>query len=90
MARLRKERGYTQVELAEEIGLIQAIVSAIRAASSAVGRDGHPICTGARRFYRRLTRRNGRKPQRRKPSRRVLRRMEQDRALPATRQRTLF
>ena len=27
LARLRKERGYTQVELAEKIGIIQAIVS---------------------------------------------------------------
>lgn len=29
VARLRKERGYTQVELAEKIGIIQTIVSAI-------------------------------------------------------------
>jgi transcriptional regulator with XRE-family HTH domain len=29
VARLRKERGYTQVELADKIGIIQTIVSAI-------------------------------------------------------------
>ena len=29
VARLRKERGYTQVELADKIGIIQTLVSAI-------------------------------------------------------------
>ena len=29
IARIRKERGYTQVELAQRIGIIQSIVSAI-------------------------------------------------------------
>jgi transcriptional regulator with XRE-family HTH domain len=29
VARLRKERGFTQVELAEKVGIIQTIVSAI-------------------------------------------------------------
>lgn len=29
VARIRKERGFTQVELAEKIGVIQSIVSAI-------------------------------------------------------------
>ena len=36
IARIRKERGYTQVELAQRIGIIQSIVSAIEPDSLAV------------------------------------------------------
>ena len=44
LARLRKERGYTQVELAEKIGIIQRLISDLRDGQAApVGRDGRSV-----------------------------------------------
>jgi transcriptional regulator with XRE-family HTH domain len=92
VARIRKERGFTQVDLAEKIGLMQNIVSAIErdrlklsaemavrfAAALGVGMDEllQPAEGAAK---------NGRKP-----SRKVLRRLEQIEVLPPVKQTALL
>lgn len=88
VARIRKERGFTQVELAEKIGVIQSIVSAIE-------RDVLKLSAEmAIRFALALevttddllmpAKRNG--SQARKPSRKILRRLEKIETLPRTQQ----
>jgi transcriptional regulator with XRE-family HTH domain len=90
VARLRKERGYSQIELAERIGIIQALVSdyencklrltaemAIRFARALeVSTDELLQPTGQRRTL--------------KPSRKVLRRLEQIESLPSHQQQTVL
>jgi transcriptional regulator with XRE-family HTH domain len=88
VARIRKERGFTQVELAEKIGVIQSIVSAIE-------RDVLKLSAEmAIRFALALevttddllmpAKRNG--SQAKKPSRKILRRLEKIETLPRTQQ----
>lgn len=88
VARIRKERGFTQVELAEKIGVIQSIVSAIE-------RDVLKLSAEmAIRFALALevttddllmpAKRNG--SQGKKPSRKILRRLEKIETLPRTQQ----
>jgi transcriptional regulator with XRE-family HTH domain len=88
VARIRKERGFTQVELAGKIGVIQSIVSAIE-------RDVLKLSAEmAVRFAMALevtmddllmpARKNG--IEGKKPSRKILRRVEQIEALPRTQQ----
>lgn len=89
VARIRKERGFTQVELAEKIGVIQSIVSAIErdvlklsaemavrfALALEVTTDGllmPPKKTNS--------------SQAKRPSRKILRRLEQIETLPRTQQ----
>jgi transcriptional regulator with XRE-family HTH domain len=92
VARIRKERGFTQVDLAEKIGLMQNIVSAIErdrlklsaemavrfATALGIGLDEllQPGDAGASSS--------------RKPSRKVLRRLEQIEALPPVKQTALL
>jgi transcriptional regulator with XRE-family HTH domain len=92
LARLRKERGYTQVQLAEKIGIIQSIVSAIE-------RDVLKLSAEmAIRFAQalevsldELLNPSVRKPHNgKKPSRKVLRRLEQIEALPPSQQVALL
>jgi transcriptional regulator with XRE-family HTH domain len=92
LARLRKERGYTQVQLAEKIGIIQSIVSAIE-------RDVLKLSAEmAIRFAQalevsldELLNPSVRKPRNgKKPSRKVLRRLEQIEALPPSQQVALL
>jgi transcriptional regulator with XRE-family HTH domain len=92
VARIRKERGFTQVDLAEKIGLLQNIVSAIErdrlklsaemavrfAAALGVGVD--ELLAPAKDVVK-----NGRKP-----SRKVLRRLEQIEELPPVKQTALL
>jgi transcriptional regulator with XRE-family HTH domain len=89
LARLRKERGYTQVELAKKIGLIQPLVSAFEldktrlsgemAVRFALALDVttdellHPKTVGKRKSVR-------------KPSLKVMRRMEEIEKLPPRQQ----
>jgi transcriptional regulator with XRE-family HTH domain len=88
VARIRKDRGFTQVELAEKIGVIQSIVSAIE-------RDVLKLSAEmAIRFALALevttddllmpAKRNG--SQGKKPSRKILRRLEKIETLPRTQQ----
>jgi len=92
VSRIRKERGYTQVELAQRIGIIQSIVSAIErdvlklSAEMAV-RFAQALDATTDELIQPKTR-NGKTA--RKPSRKVLRRLEQIERLPATQQITLL
>jgi transcriptional regulator with XRE-family HTH domain len=91
VARLRKERGFTQVDLAEKIGLVQNIVSAIE-------RDRLKLSAEmAVRFARALEVTTDEllepaKSKRRsaKPSRKVLRRLERIESLPAHQQNAVL
>jgi len=87
VARLRKERGYTQVELAERMGLVQALVSDYERGKLRLSAEmAIRFAMALEISTEDLLRRNGSKPLRRKPSRRVLRRMEKIEALPPRRQ----
>ena len=91
IARIRKERGYTQVELAARVGIIQSLVSA------AEGDERKLSAEMAVRFAQALgvtmdellgAGRRDKKAQ--KPNRKVLRRLEQIEALPRTQQTALL
>jgi transcriptional regulator with XRE-family HTH domain len=92
VARIRKERGYTQVELADKIGVIQSIVSAIE-------RDVLKLSAEmAVRFAIALEAKTddlllpetGKKQPARKASRKVLRRLELIESLPDHQQQTVL
>lgn len=92
ITRIRKERGYTQVELAGKIGVIQSIVSAVE-------RDERKLSAEmAVRFALALDvtmdellgPASGKPKNGKKPSRKVLRRLELIEALPPTQQTALL
>jgi transcriptional regulator with XRE-family HTH domain len=97
LARLRKERGYTQVELAEKIGTIQVIVSnyerdRLRMHAEMVARFAKALDVTADVLLglqkdRARKNGNGRPP---KIPRRILRRVEQIEGLPSHHQRALL
>jgi transcriptional regulator with XRE-family HTH domain len=92
LARLRKERGFTQVEIAERVGIIQALVSdyerdKLRLNAEMVVRFAAALEISTDE----LLKPNGSKiPLRRKPSLRMLRRLEKIESLPANQQSTLL
>jgi len=92
LARLRKERGFTQVEIAERVGIIQALVSdyeldKLRLNAEMVVR----FATALEITTDELLKPEGSKaPLRRKPSLRMLRRLEKIESLPAHQQTTLL
>lgn len=91
MARIRKERGYTQKEVAERTGLIQALVSSyendkLRLNSDMILRFAQVLEVSTDE----LLRPPSSKPSARKPSRRVLRRLEQIENLPRRKQDALL
>ena len=92
LARLRKERGFTQVEIAERVGIIQALVSdyeldKLRLNAEMVVR----FATALEISTDELLKPQGSKaPLRRKPSLRMLRRLEKIESLPASQQSTLL
>jgi transcriptional regulator with XRE-family HTH domain len=91
IARIRKERGLTQVQLADKIGIIQSIISSVESG------DRRLSAEMAVRFAQALDasmdellgpgRREGKG---KKPSRKILRRLEQIEQLPRTRQLALL
>lgn len=89
VARIRKERGFTQVELAERIGVIQSIVSAIErdvlklSAEMAV-RFALALEVTTDDLLMPAKKTNA--SQGKKPSRKILRRLEQIETLPRTQQ----
>ncbi len=92
ITRIRKERGYTQIELAEKIGLIQFIVSALE-------RDERKLSADmAVRFAQALNvsldellgPAKEKPAKERKKNRKVLRRLEQIQALPIPQQQTVL
>jgi transcriptional regulator with XRE-family HTH domain len=93
LARLRKERGYTQVELAERIGIIQEIVSnyerdRLRMHAEMVARFAAALDVSADALLGLKPERTNGRPA--KLSRRVLRRLDQIQRLPAHQQKVLL
>jgi transcriptional regulator with XRE-family HTH domain len=91
VARIRKERGYTQVELAAKIGILQTLVTdyendRLRLTAEMAVRFAMALDVSLDELlHPKVTKSNGRKP-----SRRVLRRLEQIEALPGTQQSVLL
>lgn len=91
ITRIRKERGFTQLELAVKIGVIQSIVSAVErderklSAEMAV-RFAHALGVSMDEMFG-----AGQAPEKSKqPSRKILRRLEQIESLPPTQQTALL
>jgi transcriptional regulator with XRE-family HTH domain len=90
VARLRKERGFTQKELALKTGLIQALISDYERDKLRLNAEMILRFTAALEITTdELLQPGGPKPAR-KPSRRVLRRLEQIEALPSPQQSVLL
>jgi transcriptional regulator with XRE-family HTH domain len=92
LARLRKERGFTQVEIAERVGIIQALVSdyeldKLRLNADLVVRFSTALEITTDEL---LKPKETGTPLRRKPSLRMLRRLEKIESLPANQQSTLL
>jgi transcriptional regulator with XRE-family HTH domain len=92
LARLRKERGFTQVEIAERVGIIQALVSdyerdKLRLNAEIVVRFAAALEITTDEL---LKPKRSSTPLRRKPSLRMLRRLEKIESLPAHQQTTLL
>ncbi len=92
LARLRKERGFTQVEIAERVGIIQALVSdyerdKLRLNAEMVVRFSAALEITTDEL---LKPKGSGSPLRRKPSLRMLRRLEKIESLPAHQQTTLL
>ena len=92
LARLRKERGWTQVELAERVGIIQSLMSDYERDRLRMNPDMVVRFAAALEVTTdELLQPSGRKHAlRRKPSLRVLRRLEKIEKLPAHQQSTLL
>ena len=92
LARLRKERGFTQVEIAERVGIIQALVSDYERDKLRLNADMVVRFASALEITTdELLKPNGKgSPLRRKPSLRMLRRLEKIESLPAHQQTTLL
>lgn len=92
IARLRKERGYTQIELAERIGTIQALISDYERDKLRLnGEMAVRFALALEVSTDELLGLAGRKAARgKKPSRKILRRMEQIEKLPAAQQALLL
>lgn len=92
LARLRKERGWTQVELAERVGITQRLVSdyergRLRLNADIVVRFANALETSTDEL---LQPKESRSPLRRKPSLRVQRRVEKIEKLPPHQQNYLL
>ncbi len=92
LARLRKERGWTQVELAERLGIIQSLISdyerdRLRMNPAMVVRFAAALEITTDEL---LQPKDAQAPLRHKPSLRVLRRLERIERLPLHQQNTLL
>jgi transcriptional regulator with XRE-family HTH domain len=92
IARLRKERGYTQIELAERIGTIQALISDYERDKLRLnGEMAVRFALALEVTTDELLGLTGMKAARgKKPSRKILRRLEQIEKLPAAQQAILL
>ena len=91
LTRLRKERGFTQVELAQKVGITQVLISAYetdRCSFSVEMAVRFALALGI--SLDELLHPKAKKLSSRKPSRRVLRRLEQIEKLPARQQNYLL
>jgi transcriptional regulator with XRE-family HTH domain len=90
LARLRKERGYTQMELAAKIGILQTLVTDYERGKLRLNADMIlRFSTALEVSTDDLLQPGGPKPLR-KPSRKVLRRLERIEGLPTRQQLTLL
>jgi transcriptional regulator with XRE-family HTH domain len=92
LARLRKERGWTQLELAERTGIIQALISdyerdKLRLNAETIVRFANALAITTDELLRPQ---DLQRPLRRKPSLRLQRRMEKIEKLPAHQQNYLL
>ena len=92
LARLRKERGWTQVELAERVGIIQSLMSdyergRLRLKPDMILRFASALEISTDEL---LQAKDSTRPLRRKPSLRLQRRMEKIEKLPPHQQSTLL
>lgn len=92
IARLRRERGYSQTELAERVGIIQALVSdyekgKLRLSAEMAVRFARALEVSTDDL---LQPKKTAKHQALKPSRKVLRRLEQIETLPSHQQQTVL
>jgi len=90
LARIRKERGFTQIELAEKIGIIQSLVSsyendALRLSAEMAVRFARALEVTTDEVLQ-----PNRKQRMLKPSRKVLRRLELIESLPTHQQQTVL
>ncbi|MEW6689060.1 MAG: helix-turn-helix transcriptional regulator [Pseudomonadota bacterium] len=88
---VRRERGYTQVELAEKIGILQNLVSAyerdqLRLNAEMLARFAMALEVSSDQLLGLKTPPNGGP----KPSLKILRRLKRIETLPITQQKTLF
>jgi transcriptional regulator with XRE-family HTH domain len=91
VARIRKERGFTQVELAEKIGIIQTIVSAIEKGTLKLSAEmAVRFAVALEVSTDDLLMPAKKKAQSAKPSRKVLRRVERIESLPPHHQQTVL
>lgn len=91
LARLRKERGYTQIELAEKMGIIQGLISdyerdKLRLHAEMVTRFAQALEVSADDILG-MNAKNGNGH---RPSLRILRRLNRIETLPPTQQKTLL
>ena len=91
LARLRKERGFTQVQLAEKIGLIQTLISdyetdRLKLSAEMAVRFSMALGIGVEEVLHPEAKGSAGK----KPSRKVLRRLEQIETLPRRKQEALL
>jgi transcriptional regulator with XRE-family HTH domain len=91
LARLRKERGFTQTELAEQIGILQTLVTdyecdRLRLSAEMAVRFAQALDISMDEFLKRQPA----KRQRPKPRRKVLRRLELIESLPSHHQQTVL
>jgi transcriptional regulator with XRE-family HTH domain len=91
VARLRKERGYTQTELAQKIGIIQTIVSAIEKGTLKLSAEmAIRFAVALEVSTDDLLMPAKKRAQAAKPSRKVLRRLELIETLPTHQQQTVL
>ena len=90
LARIRRERGFTQVELAEKTGLVQALVSDYERGKLRLNADMILRFAAALEVSTDALLQPSGPVESRKPSRRVLRRLEQIEALPQSQQTALL
>jgi transcriptional regulator with XRE-family HTH domain len=87
LTQLRKQRGYTQVELAEKIGIRQVLVSAYEKDRRGLSAE---MAIHFALALDELLRPKGKKVSGKKPSRKVLRRLEEIEKLPSHQQNYLL
>jgi len=91
LARLRKERGYTQTELADKIGIVQTLVTDYECDRLRLSAEMAIRCALALDVSMdELLKPTAGKQRRAKPSRKVLRRLEQIESLPSYQQQTVL